>query len=287
MTLDLLNSGLSKEELVLRSERTYVSKVPDSRMAVLLVSGLDSVTAWHFCVSGNGEDVESDGLGLKKVFPLFVDRAHSRAREMELESVSYFDRKIRRQFPGKSHKLEVRSMEDSRGSYSVIGKPMRQSQLVNVAVNYATEINSRIAEQMGVELGELKPSEMVCTVYLGEFEGSGSSSYPHSTLGSLRRKTWEVCRSMDNSHWQITSPIFDPHLHVLFNKPRLVKWGAEHDIPLEKTVSCYSPNEGKHCGVCQSCGQRKYAFAKAGVTDRTEYSNNVAYSVVLGAENAN
>jgi 7-cyano-7-deazaguanine synthase len=43
-------------------------------------------------------------------------------------------------------------------------------------------------------------------------------------------------------------------------------------LPLEWTFSCIRPVEGKHCGRCNKCGERKKAFADAGMTDPTEYA---------------
>jgi 7-cyano-7-deazaguanine synthase len=42
-------------------------------------------------------------------------------------------------------------------------------------------------------------------------------------------------------------------------------------LPLERTFSCIHPVDGKHCGRCNKCAERRRAFADAGLVDRTEY----------------
>jgi 7-cyano-7-deazaguanine synthase len=44
------------------------------------------------------------------------------------------------------------------------------------------------------------------------------------------------------------------------------------DLPLELTWSCLRPAEGRHCGRCNKCHERRTAFAAAGVVDRTAYA---------------
>jgi len=44
-------------------------------------------------------------------------------------------------------------------------------------------------------------------------------------------------------------------------------------LPWQHTFSCISPIEGLHCGRCNKCAERRQAFAAAGVTDPTPYSN--------------
>jgi 7-cyano-7-deazaguanine synthase len=42
-------------------------------------------------------------------------------------------------------------------------------------------------------------------------------------------------------------------------------------LPLELTLTCMSPRDGKHCGACNKCFERQQAFIKAGVPDKTPY----------------
>jgi 7-cyano-7-deazaguanine synthase len=42
-------------------------------------------------------------------------------------------------------------------------------------------------------------------------------------------------------------------------------------FPLGLTFSCIRPVEGKHCGCCNKCAERRRAFADAGLPDPTEY----------------
>jgi 7-cyano-7-deazaguanine synthase len=42
-------------------------------------------------------------------------------------------------------------------------------------------------------------------------------------------------------------------------------------LPLELTFSCIRPRQGRHCGACNKCAERRRAFADAGLPDRTPY----------------
>ena len=43
-------------------------------------------------------------------------------------------------------------------------------------------------------------------------------------------------------------------------------------LPLGLTFSCIRPREGRHCGACNKCAERRRAFAEAGLPDPTPYS---------------
>ena len=43
------------------------------------------------------------------------------------------------------------------------------------------------------------------------------------------------------------------------------------DLPLHLTFSCIDPIEGRHCGRCNKCAERKKGFRDAGMRDLTDY----------------
>jgi len=54
-------------------------------------------------------------------------------------------------------------------------------------------------------------------------------------------------------------------------KSEMLKKGKELGVPFHLTWSCYF-NESIHCGVCESCMNRKRAFSEAKLSDPTKYS---------------
>jgi 7-cyano-7-deazaguanine synthase len=55
-----------------------------------------------------------------------------------------------------------------------------------------------------------------------------------------------------------------------YKKSDLLKEAVKLGVPLDLTWSCYRDGE-KHCGRCESCINRKRAFAEAGIADPTRY----------------
>ena len=48
--------------------------------------------------------------------------------------------------------------------------------------------------------------------------------------------------------------------------------GRGRDLAVQHTFSCIDPQEGRHCGHCNKCAERRLAFAALNVDDVTEYA---------------
>ena len=55
-------------------------------------------------------------------------------------------------------------------------------------------------------------------------------------------------------------------------KRDVIRLGVELGVPLELTLSCMNPQDGRHCGQCSKCRERRDALRDAGVKDPTHYA---------------
>jgi 7-cyano-7-deazaguanine synthase len=63
----------------------------------------------------------------------------------------------------------------------------------------------------------------------------------------------------------VVTPLADLH------KGGVIKLGISLNVPLELTISCMNPQDGRHCGRCSKCRERRTGFREAGVKDPTAY----------------
>ena len=56
------------------------------------------------------------------------------------------------------------------------------------------------------------------------------------------------------------------------DKSDVIRLGVELGVPFELTLSCMNPREGRHCGQCSKCRERRDAFVEAGIDDPTIYA---------------
>ena len=72
--------------------------------------------------------------------------------------------------------------------------------------------------------------------------------------------------SVENRGVKIITPL------IKLTKAEIIQMGLQLGVDYSQTVSCYqATQEGKACGVCDSCQLRRQGFDEAGVTDPTRY----------------
>ncbi len=234
----------------LQDKRGWVTRWPEK--AVMIYSGgMDSTIT-------QARMLEEREIEL---FPVFIDRGQHNVK-FEEKSADFFAGYFAEKYGDRYHglvkiKINVPAAEiknDLKKYAETHGYPLRNTILQMVGVQY------------GVSL--LNSGHEVKSVLCAQVN---DDPFPHSTLSSLRINTINVCDSMNEWDWQITSPNIDPYLEKeLIGKIEMIKWAAQHGLPIEKTRSCYSAVE-KACGECLTCRRRKLAFATAGVIDKTDY----------------
>ena len=71
-----------------------------------------------------------------------------------------------------------------------------------------------------------------------------------------------------------TIKIWSPYIQNI-SKSELIKTGYQSlGDSIFQTWSCYS-NKQLHCGICESCNNRKIAFEKSGIIDKTRYLKKI------------
>jgi 7-cyano-7-deazaguanine synthase len=99
----------------------------------------------------------------------------------------------------------------------------------------------------------------VARIAIGSLRGN---PFPDATPEFFRDFTRILSAGLGH-HVQVEAPYRDLH------KSEILKRFSE--LPLELTLTCMTPKDGKHCGRCNKCGERRRAFRQARVPDRTVY----------------
>lgn len=252
------NQILSIENLLINN-RGFVSKIPDNKKIVMIISGgLDSiVTAARL--------MEDYGL---EIFPIHIQRGQKN-KKYEKKSVMFFTKYFQKKYGNKFHNPQIINsnippleFKDLLFSYNKNnGYPVRDTLMLLLGVQYAVAISEKF-------------NTKIRTVYSANVF---DDPFAHCSLVSLRADTLCTCINLDDWQWQISSPNVDPFLLKKtknFDKTEEIIWASKHKIPIEKTVSCYQigkNTDNMSCGFCKACIRRKEAFKKAQIKDFTKY----------------
>ncbi len=94
-------------------------------------------------------------------------------------------------------------------------------------------------------------------------QGSDEPYYP-DCRSSFVRAFQRAARLGTDSKLFIRAPLSK------MKKSEVIRLGNKLGVPFEMTWSCYRGGE-RHCGVCESCVNRKKAFSESGIPDPTSY----------------
>lgn len=242
-------------EQILFDKRGYVSKWPEDKQAVLIISGgLDSIIM--------AKRLLKDGF---TVYPLHIERGQTNF-EAERKSIEIFSQLFKAENPDQYKdtyyiKLNIppKEFKDDLIPYTKEhGHPLRDTMLQMAAVQYAVSLQSQ--------------DKIVRTVFCAVMP---EDNFPHSNIESIRATNVAVCQNTDDWRWLISSPNIDNFLEKTpIDKPTEIKWASDNNLSVELTVSCNVATKDTdllNCGSCSSCDRRREAFATASVLDKTEY----------------
>lgn len=122
--------------------------------------------------------------------------------------------------------------------------PFRNAIFLSIAVSYALSVDAK-------------------WIFYGA-QGSDATFYP-----DCRQNFYEAFEKAAQLGTDSNVCIKAPFSEV--TKAQLIKRGTELGVPFEYTWSCYREGE-HHCGMCESCINRKKAFKEAQVQDPTIYT---------------
>jgi 7-cyano-7-deazaguanine synthase len=191
-----------------------------------------------------------------------VRQAKQFARILEVYEHQVIDIGFMKQLYGKTNSLtSTRLHLTNNFNYSIVA-PVRNAVFITIAAAWAMSIHAKIiaygAHLDDTNYPDCRPifiKSMIKTLNLAEIDGI--------RLG-LREKI------------TIWSPVLDG-----MDKINLLKMGYRIlGDQIFKTWSCYSNGiigtrgDILHCGICESCINRKIAINKAGIKDKTRYANN-------------
>ncbi len=233
--------------------RDWVSKIPESKKAVMLLSGgYDSIiTSARLIKDFNME-----------LFPIYFDRG-ARNREAELQSISFYTQYIQNKY-GKNRfhnvyipkisipPLEIKqNLQDYAKTHSY---PMRDVIMLMYAVQYAASLGKEV--------------RTICNgMLVNDFE---------SSLALNRINTLSILNMTNENDWNILSINMDTEIcQKTFRKRDEILWAKANDFNDSQTITCWTPqkinNIFYHCGKCSACLERKSEFAASKVLDKTLY----------------
>jgi len=238
---------------VLLDKRGWVSKIPESKKAVMLISGgYDSIVTAARLI----KDYDME------LYPMYINR-DSRNKEGELASIKYFTEYFKKRFgENKFHDVFEPSVsippleiKEKLQEYAKTHRyPMRDFIMQMFAVQYAASLGDDVR-----------------TICNGVIETDSIASVEINRINTIA-----ICEMTKEAEWNILSLNIDTEIDgKAYSKKNEIEWAVENGIPTEMTMTCWTPIKENdtlfHCGECYACIERQTGFKDSGYADPTQY----------------
>lgn len=245
-------------------KRGHVIKMPKAGSSVVA------------CMSGGLDSTANIGMLLEKfkleVYPFFIKRKQSNL-PWELKSRDFFDAYFKKRWPSLYHPVLEIELETPGWSYKNMlrdTKNLKDDPELRRRNTYPAR--NPVMFLTGLEYAYSLQSKGVCPKSVFVAEQADDFSV-HGSLTYLRQINDLWCWLTSDWSWQLISIPIEKEFDNYCGKEFYVKYGHEIGLPLEKTRSCCNKEEVQ-CGICpMACIDRRKAFLKAGVEDKTKYQH--------------
>jgi 7-cyano-7-deazaguanine synthase in queuosine biosynthesis len=269
--LEDLGAIRSIESMLLR-KRGYIFRMPKpgDPVILLLSGGIDSIVSWNILM-------ERYSLN---VYPIFLDKGEKRKRR-EIDSIRYFSDLYKKSFPNLYHEPFYSDAGGAslRMSAEEISHTFHPKTLLDLFNEGGTiSVNTTLGIYMAFPVYAKIYSEhlfytqniLIRTIFCSVVSSDGTL-IPYQTFTALRSIMAYLCITSGDISWQYSSVAFEKETGIFWDKADLIYWADAHNLPLEKTWSCF--HNGKYqCGdKCISCYARRQQFNNSGIQDRTVY----------------
>ncbi len=212
------------------------------RAVVVISGGLDSATVLYYALDRGF-----------RAFPITFD--YGQIARAEIRSAEAISRKL-----GLQWKLvDLRGLSDIyKGATALVDSSISITEKFSRPI--IVPFRNAILLSAGVAYAQVMGANYV---FYGA-HASDSENYPDCRAEFVRAME-KAARLGADSEIHIEAPL------VSMRKSEVIRLGVALGLPYELTWSCYRDGD-LHCGICESCNNRKRAFAEAGVHDPTSYS---------------
>jgi len=246
---------------IFKAKRGYIVRMPKPGTPVTI------------CVSGGIDSIPQLFILMEEfklqTYPCFLNRKQTNF-EGEIKSIDFFDDYFSKRFPDLYHRVKKINLETPSKDYKDLlraTKELKDDLLMRRDVSYPAR--NPIIYLTAMEYAYSLQSQGIKIKTI--FGGFPNSDYIyHSSLTALRSLNLLICHITHDWEWQVISIPIEKEFDNCYDKEVYFKYCYDKGLPLEKTRSC--PKGGKiHCGECIGCWDRRNAFKKACIKDKTEY----------------